>query len=168
VVTVTNKKLLIRLVLGFFIVAYLSRALLDVLNQYAVSTVPTQETVIVKGVGTFYNPFRNDYLSGQSTLLKKTVHVPVLPDVAANTAIGRPTQIMVGDGLLRKRWVASKERYEGTSDRNFRTGYIAVFVLLFAVGSVACLRLTRALGKVTAVQIYGAGLAVGALLFYLF
>ena len=164
----TNKKLLIRLALGFAMVAYLSRALLNVLNQYAVSTAPTHETIIVKDVGTFYNPFRNDYLSGQSTLLKKTVHVPVLPDVAANTAIGSQTQIMVGDGLLRKRWIASKERYEGTIDRNFRTGYIAMFVLLFAVGSVACLRLTHVFGKVRAAQIYAAALVVGTLCLYLF
>ena len=148
--------------------AYISRALLNVVNQYSDSTTPVQETMIVQGVGTFYNPFRNDYLSGHSAFLKKTVHVPVLPKVAASAAIGSPTQIMIGDGVLRKQWVASKERYDNTSEGSFRTVYIAIFVLVFAVCSVACLRWFGTLGKVRALQVYCAGIVAGAMFFYLF
>lgn len=163
-----SKKALIRLVFQLAVMAILSRFVLNVLNQYIDSTPPSQGAMVVKGIGKYYQPFRVDYLSGESELLKRVVRVPVLPEVAANTDIGTRVQVVVGNGLFRKSWSETKETYDKYSDRNFRTGYVTIFVLVFVVCSVVCLKVASRFGQARAAGAYCSAVAVGSIMFYLF
>jgi len=163
-----RKRLVIRLAFGLALVIFVSKSLVTVLNEYVDSTHPTQETITVASIGTYYQPFRVDYLAGRSTLLKKSVRVPVLPDVAAKATIGTPTPIVVGAGFFRKPWIEPGDKYAENSDRNFRTGYVAIFLILFLGCSIACLKFASVLGKMKALMAYCSAVVLGIVMFYLF
>jgi hypothetical protein len=109
-----------------------------------------------------------DYLSGRSGVLKQAVLVPVLPDVAAKATIGSPTPIVVGAGLFRKPWIEPGDKYAENSDRSFKTGYVAIFVILFVGWSIVCLKFASGLGKMKALMAYCSAVVLGTVIFYLF
>jgi hypothetical protein len=136
-------------------------------NRFLDNHPPTSESLEVKSIGKYYQPFRVDYLEGQSKKLNKLVRVPVLPEKAEATAIGEQVPIVVGTGLLGKDWVAPKDKHEEYSTSMFKTLYLGIFCLLFALISFLYFKVARKQNKIGwASRLFIMALGVSLLLFY--
>jgi len=94
------------------VITYIAYSALLQSNRFLDNHRPAFESMEVKSIGKYYQPFRVDYLEGWSTNLSKLVRVPVLTEKAEATAIGEHVSIVVGAGLFGKDWVAPKDKYE--------------------------------------------------------
>jgi hypothetical protein len=121
----------------------------------------------VKSIGKYYQPFRVDYLEGWSKNLGKLVRVAVLAEKAEATAIGEHVSIAVGAGLFGKDWVALKDKYTEYNEGIFRSLYLGIFYVLFALVSFLYFKIARKQGKTNwASRTFIVALGVSILLFY--
>ena len=148
--------------------AFVWGAFLHELNQFADNSTPSRETLVIESVGKYYAPFRVDYLSGRSGLLGKSIDVPVLAEVAAQSKVGDRIDVVIGKGLFKRPWIFPHDKYLEYDTFAFKAVYLGVSSFLFAVctGVYFFLHKRRYL-TANAVRRYFLALAFGACWFYL-
>ncbi|NBQ65202.1 MAG: hypothetical protein EBS49_03960 [Verrucomicrobia bacterium] len=110
------------------------------LNRFLDISDPKREAVVVTGKGVYYQPFRVDYLSGKSSILRRDVRIPVLTDRAARTNIGDSLEIVIGRGLLLKHWTSPADKHDEYNNFMFKVLHLGVFAGIFAFISFAYFR----------------------------
>ena len=94
-----------------FLFVAVARYTLAEFNRFSDVGELENETVIVTGKGVYYQPFRVDFLTGRSSILRQEVRIPVLAERAARTNIGDPVEIVIGRGLLLKPWISPADKH---------------------------------------------------------
>ena len=145
-----------------------TRYTLTELNRFLDMSGPKREVVVVTGKGLYYQPFRVDYLTGRSSILRKDVRIPVLSDRAARTNIGDPVEIVIGRGLLLKHWVSPADKHNEYNNFIFKLFYLGAFTGIFALISLAYFRSTHQLPQAKKLGIYLFLVVASIITFYLF
>jgi hypothetical protein len=145
-----------------------TRYTLTEFNRFLDMSGPKREVVVVTGKGLYYQPFRVDYLSGRSSILRKDLQIPVLSDRAAHTNIGDPVEIVIGRGLLLKHWVSPADKYDEYNNFIFKASYLGAFTGIFALISLAYFRSTHQLPQAKKLGIYLFLVVASIIIFYLF
>jgi len=151
----------------FLAIGFGSRVLLLELNHFADHSTPSRETLVIESVGKYYTPFRVDYLSGRSELLRKSIDVPVLAEVAAQSKVGDHIDIAVGKGLFNRPWIFPYDKYLEYDTFAFKAVDLGVSSFLFAVlTGLYFFSYKRRYLTAKGIRLYFVALAVGACWFY--
>jgi len=118
--------------------AFVWGAFLHELNQFADNSTPSRETLVIESVGKYYAPFRVDYLSGRSGLLGKSIDVPVLAEVAAQSKVGDRIDVVIGKGCSRGLGFSRTISISSTTPLLSRR-YTWAFPLFFLPSAPACI-----------------------------
>ena len=152
----------------FLAIAFGSRVLLLELNHFADNSAPSRETLVIESIGKHYVPDGFDYLRGRSGLLRKSIDVPVLAEVAAQSKVGDRIDVVIGKGLFKRPWIFPHDKYLEYDTFAFKAVYLGVSSFLFAVCTgVYFFSYKRRYLTGNVVRLYFLALAFGACWFYL-
>jgi len=159
-----------RIILFVFVLLFVAvtRYTLTEFNRFLDMSDPKREVVVVTGKGLYYQPFRVDYFSGRSSILRKDVRIPVLSERAARTNIGDPVEIVIGRGLLLKQWVSPADKHNEYNNFIFKLLHLGMFTGVFALISLAYFRSTHQLHQAKKLGIYSFLVVASIIFFYLF
>ena len=156
------------LFLCMFLFVAVARYTLAEFNRFSDVGELENETVIVTGKGVYYQPFRVDFLTGRSSILRQEVRIPVLAERAARTNIGDPVEIVIGRGLLLKPWISPADKHAEYNTFKFKASYLGVFVGIFAFISFVFFRSTRQLSQTKKFGMYSILVVASFIIFYAF
>lgn len=162
----TKQKVMIWVTLIFvavFIATFSSQV-----NRHLDSKLPVVSALTVERIGKYYQPFQVDYFVGKTALSEKNLRISVLHELAEKTSIGDRVLIVMGNGLLKKSWVAIKEKYEDYNTLSFKIVNIGLFLICLIVGSIGYFQSSfPAWGKKKSIALYLISCFTGIVAFYL-
>ena len=154
--------------LCMFLFVAVTRYTLTEFNRFSDISGLENEAVIVTGKGVYYQPFRVDFLTGRSSILRQEVRIPVVAERAAHTNIGDPVEIVIGRGLLLKPWISPADKHAEYNTFMFKALYLGVFAGFFAFISFIYFRSTRQLSQTKKFGMYSILVLASFIIFYAF
>lgn len=151
-----------------FLFVAVTRYALTEFNRFSDIGGLEHEAVIVTGKGVYYQPFRVDFLTGRSSILRQEVRIPVLAERATRANIGDPVEIVIGRGLLLKPWISPADKHAEYNTFKFKASYLGVFVGIFAFISFVYFRSTRQLSQTKKFGMYSILVVASLIIFYAF